>query len=91
MLPEWWDTITGAPTRTESLAVGSDGRLTLTVTGLAGDIAVKFSNTASSGPKQATIALRRGWNLMALPLIPTESTRRDLCAGRWEVQRRLCA
>jgi hypothetical protein len=71
---EWWDTITGAPTRTESLAVGSDGRLTLTVTGLAGDIAVKFSNTASSGPKQATIALRRGWNLMALPLIPTELT-----------------
>ena len=39
---EWWDTTTGEPTATERGAVGGDGRLTLSVADLAGDVAVKI-------------------------------------------------
>jgi hypothetical protein len=42
---EWWNTTTGAATRTETYTVGADGRLSFTVSNLAGDVAVKFTNT----------------------------------------------
>ena len=42
---EWWDTKAGAATRTETYTVGADGRLSFTVSNLAGDVAVKFTNT----------------------------------------------
>ena len=42
---EWWDTTAGAATRTETYTVGADGRLSFTVSNLAGDVAVKFTNT----------------------------------------------
>ena len=41
----WWDTTAGAATRTETYTVGADGRLSFTVSNLAGDVAVKFTNT----------------------------------------------
>ncbi len=41
---EWWDTTAGAATRTETYTVGADGRLSFTVSHLAGDLAVKFTN-----------------------------------------------
>ena len=63
---EWWDTTAGTASRTETYTVGADGRLTFTVSGLAGDVAVKFTNTGLSGLAQASISLHQGWNLVAL-------------------------
>ena len=66
---EWWDTTAGAATRTETYTVDADGRLSFTVSNLAGDVAVKFTNTELA---QASIPLDQGWNLVALPLIPAD-------------------
>ena len=70
---EWWDTTVGSASRTDTYTVGADGRLTFTVSGLAGDVAVKFTNTGLSGLAQASIPLYQGWNLVALPLVPSRS------------------
>jgi len=69
---DWWDTTVGSASRTERYAVGTDGRLTFMVSGLAGDVAVKFTNTGLSGLVQTSIPLYRGWNLVALPLVPID-------------------
>jgi len=66
---EWWDTTAGTTSRTETYIVGADGRLTFAVSGLAGDVAVKFTNWELSGLVQASIPLYQGWNLVALPLV----------------------
>ena len=64
---EWWDTTAGAATRTETYTVGADGRLSFTVSNLADDVAIKFTNTELA---QTSVPLDQGWNLVALPLIP---------------------
>jgi hypothetical protein len=71
---EWWDTTAGVAIRTETYTVGVDGRLSFVVSGLEGDVAVKFANTGLSGLVQASIPLYRGWNLVALPLVPADSS-----------------
>ena len=63
---EWWDTTAGTTTHTETYTVGADGRLTFSVSDLASDVAVKFTNIGVSGPAQASISLHQGWNLLAL-------------------------
>ena len=83
---EWWDTTAGSASRTETYTVGADGRLTFTVSGLAGDVAVKFTNTGLSGLAQASIPLHQGWNLVALPLVladPSPSAIFAPIAGRY--------
>ena len=42
---EWWDTTSGTVTRSETYTVGADGRLSFSVSNLASDVAVKFTNT----------------------------------------------
>jgi hypothetical protein len=44
------------------------------VSGLAGDVAVKFANTRLSGLVRASIPLYQGWNLVALPLVLADSS-----------------
>jgi len=83
---EWWDTTAGTASRSESYVVGADGRLSFTVSDLAGDVAVKFTNTKLSGLAQASIPLHQGWNLVALPLIladPSPSAIFAPIAGRY--------
>jgi hypothetical protein len=65
---EWWDTTAGSVTTNDALEVGADGRLSLIVNDLHGDVAVKFSNRALLGQEHAIVPLYQGWNLVALSL-----------------------
>jgi hypothetical protein len=67
---EWWDTTAGAMSRTETRLVGGDGRLSLAVSNLTGDVAVKFRNTEAASQVQVSIPLRQGWNLVASSVLP---------------------
>ena len=70
---EWWSTTTGSVTRSETYSVGTDGRLTFSMTNLTTDLAVKFANTSSPGPTRASVPLLKGWNLVASPLVPIDA------------------
>mgnify|MGYP005837873939 CR=1 FL=1 len=79
---EWWDTRAGAVARTENAVVGSDGRLTLRVDALTADVAVKLIKTTSPEPTvQVQAPLRRGWNLISLPVVPPSRAIPDLFAS----------
>ena len=44
---EWWDTVAGSVSATQALTVASDGQLSLTVTNLLSDVAVKLGRTSA--------------------------------------------
>lgn len=69
---EWWDTTAGAMSQTETRTVGGDGRLSLAVSNLTGDVAVKFRNTEAASQVQVSIPLRQGWNLVASSVLPDD-------------------
>jgi hypothetical protein len=52
---EWWNTYTGAPTSSQTLSTDANGQLTLTVSNLSTDTAVKISRQTSSSGSTPTV------------------------------------